>query len=80
MTNLVAEKYGIGGICVLLTLMVLLKVGELLWSIQTKREQRSYAKLCKLENDLKRAFAVLKALAGDRWNELREDFTKDFPF
>jgi hypothetical protein len=76
-----SSEYGLAGICVLLTIQILVKVGEFVWSLQRKRQRHSDAKLLKLENDLKRAFFVLKTLAGpERWPSIREEFTKEFPF
>lgn len=36
-------EYGIGGLCVLFTLMVMLKVGEFLWKLREKKETLSEA-------------------------------------
>jgi len=41
MAKLFSLEYGIGGICVLLTLMVLIRVGEFVWKLQQKKEQLS---------------------------------------
>lgn len=41
MAKLFSVQYGIGGICVLLTIMVLLEVGKFLWAIQAKKASLS---------------------------------------
>lgn len=41
MENLFSLEYGIGGICVLLTLQVLFRVGEFLWKLKEKKETLS---------------------------------------
>jgi hypothetical protein len=41
MEDLFSLKYGIGGICVLLTLMVLVRVAEFVYSLHEKRESLS---------------------------------------
>lgn len=41
MEKLFSLEYGIGGICVLLTLTVLLKVAEFIWSVREKKESLS---------------------------------------
>lgn len=38
MEKLFSLEYGIGGVCVLLTIMVLIKVGEFVWAIREKKE------------------------------------------
>lgn len=38
MEGLLSLKYGIGGLCVLFTLSVLLRVGEFLWKLREKKE------------------------------------------
>lgn len=38
MEKVLSLQYGIGGVCVLLTLMVLLKVGEFLWKLREKKD------------------------------------------
>jgi len=41
MEKLFKMEYGVGGICILLTLMVLLRVGEFVWKLQQKKEELS---------------------------------------
>lgn len=38
MENLFSLEYGVGGACVLLTIMILIKVAEFLWKLREKRE------------------------------------------
>lgn len=48
MENFFSLEYGIGGLCIILTLMVLLKVGEFLWNIHEKSGAISSASIEKL--------------------------------
>lgn len=41
MSKVMSLEYGISGVCVLLTLMIFLKVGEFLWALQKKKESLS---------------------------------------
>lgn len=41
MEDALSLKYGVGGLCVLLTIMVLLKVAEFAWKTKEEREQLS---------------------------------------
>lgn len=112
MEKLFSLEYGIGGVCVLLTLMVLLRVGEFVWKIVERKEkvsektienlirsvqdntvalqfldarfdqrlkniEASIAELPKLKTDLRRFYAAMKEIAGDKWPAIREEITKD---
>ena len=41
MEKILSLEYGVGGVCVLLTLMVLLKVGEFLWKMRERKDTLS---------------------------------------
>lgn len=41
MAKLFSLEYGIGGVCVLLTIMILMRVGEFLWKLHQKKEALS---------------------------------------
>lgn len=108
MEKLFSLQYGVGGICVLLTLMVLVRVGEFVWKILQKREElsektvrdltqavvdntaetkslgqrivhleTSLGEVGKLKLDVRRSYAAIRQLAGDRWPAIRDEIMKD---
>lgn len=108
MDKLFSLEYGIGGVCVLLTLMVLLRVGEFVWRIVERKEKLSektleelvhavrestvamkfiderlkliesnVSEIPKLKTDLRRFYAAMKEVAGDKWPAIRDEIVKD---
>lgn len=108
MEGLFSLKYGIGGICVLLTLHVFLKVGEFLWALREKKEiiseatikeltqavrantqatqhlehrlgalEKMSGDLPKFRLDIRRFYAAIKEIAGDKWPRIRDEIMKD---
>lgn len=108
MEKLFSLEYGIGGVCVLLTVMVLLKVGEFLWALREKKESSSeialqnlteavqnntvatqlmdhrlaslehaISEFPKFKTDLRRFYAAIKEIAGDKWPAIRDEIVKD---
>jgi hypothetical protein len=108
MEKLFSLEYGIGGVCVLLTLMVLLRVGEFVWKIVERKEKVSektleelvhavreasismkfiderlklieaaVSEIPKMKTDLRRFYAAMKEVAGDKWPSIRDEITKD---
>lgn len=41
MEKLFTLEYGVGGVCVILTLLVLVRVGEFLWKLREKKDSAS---------------------------------------
>ncbi len=101
-------EYGIGGLCVILTLSVFLKVGEFLWALREKKETLSEsaikdltiavqqntaatqhldrrleklegvaAELPKFKTDIRRFYAAIKEVAGDKWPRIRDEILRD---
>lgn len=108
MEKLFSLEYGVGGMCVLLTLMVLLKVAEFLWNLREKKEsmseaaiknltqaveantkatqhldgrlqflEKSLSELPKFKTDIRRFYAAIKEVAGDKWPRIRDEIMKD---
>jgi hypothetical protein len=48
MQHFFSLEYGVGGVCVLLTIMVLIKVGEFVWALREKKESLSEAAVADL--------------------------------
>jgi hypothetical protein len=103
-----SQDYGIVGIFVMLTLFVLLKIGEFLWQLRQKKETATDAailnltvavkentdshkqlqcevkrletmisELPKFKTDVRRFYAAIKFVAGERWPEIRDEILKD---
>lgn len=62
MENIFSLQYGVAGVCVLLTIMVLLEVGKFLWSIQQKKESVSEATLTQLAANSRELTLALRLL------------------
>lgn len=108
MEKLFSLEYGIGGICVLLTVMILLKVAEFLLAASQKKEtltekavteltqavrentravefleirmkglETGLSEFPKIKTDLRRFYAALKEIAGERWPTVRDEIMKD---
>lgn len=108
MEGALSLKYGIGGLCVLFTLSVLLRVSEFLWKLREKKESISETaiqdltvavrqntaatqhldrRLEKLEGmasdmpkfktDIRRFYAAIKEVAGEKWPKIRDEIMKD---
>ncbi len=77
MEKLFSLEYGIGGICVILTLMTLMKVGEFLWKLREKKESVSEETLKKLVQSVEQNSAAM-AILTLRLRTL-EDVISDFP-
>lgn len=108
MEHLFTLEYGIGGACVLLTLTILMKVGEFLWKLKEQKDHLSEAtmqsliravqentgamqllehrlrtleanmsEVPKLKTDLRRFYAAVKEIAGERWPAIRDEIVKD---
>jgi len=60
MEEMFSLKYGIAGICVMLTIMVLLKVGEFLWSLREKKDTLSETSIKNLTEAVKHLDARLE--------------------
>ncbi len=108
MEKFLSSEYGLVGICIFLTIHILLKVGEFVWAIKEKKEsvteattrdlikavqantvatqhlenrmehlEKSAADLPKFKLDMRRFYAAIKEVAGDRWPMIREEIMKD---
>lgn len=90
-------KYGVAGVCVLLTLFILLEVFKFLWSLREKKDsvsdrelskltaamkeatasikhlELSMGELQKLKIDIRRFYTAVKAIAGPKWPEIRDE-------
>jgi hypothetical protein len=108
MEDLFSSKYGIAGICVLLTIQILVKVGEFLWDVKKEKEalsdnsvqlltkaveenttatkhldsrlgnlEKSVSELPKFKTDIRRFYAAIKEVAGDKWPAIRDEIMKD---
>lgn len=101
MENLFSLQYGVAGVCVLLTIMILVQVGKFLWSLKEKKEsvsdrqvgelierckkledrigncEKLIADLPKFRTDMRRFYAAVKDIAGDRWPKIRDDIMRD---
>jgi hypothetical protein len=104
----VSLEHGVAGICVLLTIFILMKVGEFVWAIlkekralsedsvkkltkavedntiasrhledRLKALEQSAADLPKFKTDVRRFYAAIKEVAGDRWPQIRDEILKD---
>lgn len=62
MEKMLSLEYGVGGACVLLTLMVLLKVGEFLWKLKEKKDSLSEAAIRDLTAAVESSTAATKHL------------------
>lgn len=101
-------EYGIGGLCVILTLSVLLRVGEFIWGLREKKDSISEASIERLtkaveenthatrhldhrlkdlekavqefpkfKTDIRRFYAAIKEVAGEKWPRVRDEIMKD---
>ncbi len=101
MEKLFSPEYGVAGICVLLTINILVKLGEFLWSLKQKKEsasdatiekliqtvkentyaiehlEKSVSELPKMKTDLRRFFAAVKAISGDKWSQIKKEILED---
>lgn len=94
MEKLFSLEYGVAGVCVLLTIMILVKVGEFLWSLRVKKDsvsdqaikdltaaveklEHTVADLPKFKTDIRRFYAAIKHVSGDKWPTIRDEIMKD---
>lgn len=94
MEKLFTLEYGIGGVCVLLTIQVLVRVAEFVMKARAKKEEVSektveelvqavrdlkatVADLPKFKTDIRRFYAAIKHVSGDRWPAIRDEIMKD---
>jgi hypothetical protein len=108
MEDLFSLKYGIAGICILLTISVLVNVGKFVLSLRKEKDslsdaaikkltdavesntmaashldkklgdlERSIGDLPKFRIDMRRFYAAIKEVAGDRWPAIRDEIMKD---
>ena len=64
-------------IVVMMGLNLLARVGEFLWNMKKEKDDHTLSELRKAKLDLRRLFTAIKILAGDRWDEIREQIMKD---
>lgn len=62
MEKLLTLEYGIGGLCVLVTLSILVRVGEFVWSLREKKESLSEATIVKLTQAMQENTLAVKHL------------------
>src|ERR1700689_4714361 len=62
MDKIFSLEYGVGGVCVLLTIMVLMKVGEFVWSVREKRESLSESAITELTKAVQQNTVALQFL------------------
>lgn len=94
MDKLFTLEYGIGGVCVLLTIQVLVRVAEFVMKTRAQKEELSektvkelvlavktlettVADLPKFKTDIRRFYAAIKHVSGDRWPAIRDEIMKD---
>lgn len=101
MEEMLSTKYGIAGICIMLTLMVLIEVGKFLWNVREKKDslsdtaikelteavkhldvricefEKTISDLPKFKVDMRRFYAAIKEVAGERWPTIREEIMRD---
>lgn len=77
MEGILSLKYGIGGLCVLFTLSVFVRVGEFLWKIREKKETISESAIKDLTHAVQQNTAATQHL--DRRLEKLEGMASDMP-
>lgn len=77
MEEMFTLKYGVGGICVLLTLSILVRVGEFIVKLNRKKEELSESAVVNLTNALKLNTEAMSDL--ERRLEKIEGFAADLP-
>jgi hypothetical protein len=50
---------------------------EFLWKMKKDKDTQNDGKIKKLERDMRRAYTVIKFLAGNRWGEIRKKIMED---
>lgn len=85
MEDVFSLKYGIAGICVLLTIMTLFRVAEFLWRLKEKREMSSDIAIVDLTKAVQECTYTLKTLdmrllaietANSEFPKLRNDLRR----
>ncbi len=75
--KLFSSNYGIGGLCVILTLGILLRVGEFLWGLREKKDTLSEASIKELTKAVQASTAAMNHL--ERRLEHLEKAVADLP-
>lgn len=101
-------KYGVAGICVMLTVLVLVQAAKFVLSVKAEKDkisqksleelidavdsltiamnilkvrideaEKSLGLLPKFNTDVRRFYAAIKALAGDKWPAIRNEILED---
>lgn len=87
MEDLFSLKYGIGGICALLTISILFKVAEFVWKIREKKEMSSDMAMVDLTKAVQECTLTMKVLdirlkamemANSEFPKLRNDLRRVF--
>lgn len=108
MEKFLSLEYGVAGICVMLTILVLTNVAKFVWSLAKEKEklsettikeliaavekstatikhlddrlvslEKAVAELPKFKTDIRRFYAAIKEVSGDRWPKIRDEILKD---
>jgi Tfp pilus assembly protein PilO len=87
-------EYGVAGVCVLLTIMVVFQAFKFVWALREKKDnlsektikelviavqklEQTVADLPKFRTDIRRFYAAIKHVSGDRWPTIRDEIMKD---